>query len=193
MKNLETVYEAFIKRAKEAGYEREALVLGYGRQNGGIVLIGEAPGKDEVAKQRPFVGKAGKILDAFLQSTGIDRADLFITNTVKLRPYKVGQKGTISNRPPNAKELALCRDCLREELAVLRPRLVVTLGNTPLRSVLNDKSIKIGDCHGRPIACERFTLFALYHPASLIYRRELAADYEADLVALKNWLKIKSQ
>ena len=65
---LNEIYDRFIKKAEKAGYMREELVLGCGRENGGVVLIGEAPGKDEVIAQRPFVGKAGKILDEFLEA-----------------------------------------------------------------------------------------------------------------------------
>lgn len=182
---LETIYDTFIRKAAAAGYDRSELVLGCGRQNGGIVLIGEAPGKDEVVAGKPFVGKAGKILDTFLEKTGIAREELFITNTVKLRPYKVSAKGTKSNRPPNAAELALCRDCLFAELSALAPRLVVTLGNTPLKAVLRDKSASIGNLHGNLLQCGEFSLFPIYHPASLIYNRSLAEVYEQDLVTLK--------
>lgn len=185
---LKQIYDKFIEKALTAGYTREELVLGYGRTEGGIVLIGEAPGKDEVIAQRPFVGKAGKILDEFLEKTGIVREELFITNTVKLRPYKVSAKGTKSNRPPNAKELELCRECLFEELTALAPRLIVTLGNTPLKAVLSDKNVTIGDVHGQMTEKDGFRIYPIYHPASLIYNRSLAETYEADLVNLRKIL-----
>ncbi len=185
---LNEIYDRFIKKAAEAGYQREELVLGCGRENGGVVLIGEAPGKDEVIAQRPFVGKAGKILDEFLEKTGIRREDLFITNTVKLRPYKVSAKGTKSNRPPNAAELKLCRDCLFEELSALAPKLIVTLGNTPLKAVLEDKAANIGAVHGTVIRKDGLTIYPIYHPASLIYNRSLSDVYEEDLRQLKELL-----
>jgi len=185
---LNEIYDRFIEKAADAGYTREELVLGCGRENGGVVLIGEAPGKDEVAAQRPFVGKAGKILDEFLEKTGISREELFITNTVKLRPYKVSAKGTKSNRPPNASELALCKGCLFDELKALRPRIIVTLGNTPLKAVLQDKSANIGAVHGRLIEKDGMNIYPIYHPASLIYNRSLADVYEQDLSQLKELL-----
>ena len=175
---LNEIYDRFIKKAEKAGYMREELVLGCGRENGGVVLIGEAPGKDEVIAQRPFVGKAGKILDEFLEKTGILREDLFITNTVKLRPYKVSVKGTKSNRPPNSAELKLCKDCLFEELKTLSPKLIVTLGNTPLKAVLEDKTANIGTLHGALTERNGFRIYPIYHPASLIYNRSLAGIYE---------------
>jgi len=185
---LEQIYDKFIKKAEQAGYAREELVLGFGREDSGIVLIGEAPGKDEVAAGRPFVGKAGQILDEFLEKTGIIREELFITNTVKLRPYKVSTKGTKSNRPPNAAELELCRECLFEELNVLKPRMIVTLGNTPLKAVLSDKKITIGEVHGKLLRSGEFLIYPIYHPASLIYNRSLTDAYEEDLKNLKKIL-----
>ena len=185
---LNEIYDRFIGKAAEAGYAREELVLGCGKENGGVVLIGEAPGKDEVIAQRPFVGKAGKILDEFLEKTGILREELFITNTVKLRPYKISAKGTKSNRPPNAAELKLCRECLFEELDALSPRLIVTLGNTPLKAVLGDKNANIGAVHGSLIEVDGRKIYPIYHPASLIYNRSLAEIYEQDLAGLKELL-----
>lgn len=185
---LKLIYDKFTKKAAAAGYSEKELVLGYGREDAGIVLIGEAPGKDEVIAQRPFVGKAGKILDEFLEKTGIRRENLFITNTVKLRPYKISAKGTKSNRPPNAAELELCRECLAAELEALKPKLVVTLGNTPLKAVMQDKKIVIGEVHGRVLQRGELCVYPIYHPASLIYNRSLAEVYERDLVCLKEIL-----
>ena len=185
---LNEVYASFIEQAKLAGYAEDELVLGYGDERSPIVLVGEAPGKDEVRLKRPFVGKAGKNLDEFLQYTGIEREKLFITNTVKLRPYKVSEKGTRSNRPPNAREKALCADCLNEELEAISPKLVVTLGNTALKALLG-REASIGQLHGTYCALPRgYTLFALYHPASVIYRRELAEVYREDLLKLRAYI-----
>lgn len=184
---LNEVYARFIEQAKLAGYGEDELVLGYGDERSPIVLVGEAPGRDEVRLKRPFVGKAGKNLDEFLQYTGIERDKLFITNTVKLRPYKVSEKGTRSNRPPNAREKALCADCLREELEAIAPKLVVTLGNTALKALMG-KEASIGQLHGTYCAAQGYTLFALYHPASVIYRRELTEVYREDLLKLRAYI-----
>lgn len=185
---LKQVYDNFINEAKLAGYSEDELVLGYGDEKSDIVLIGEAPGKDEVRLKRPFVGKAGKNLDEFLEYTGIDREKLFITNTVKMRPYKVSDKGTRSNRPPNAAEKKLCSACLKQELMVLAPNIVVTLGNTALKA-LAGKDAVIGNMHGKAVDMGDYALFALYHPASIIYRRELTDVYYSDLLKLKEYIK----
>ncbi|MBQ9941785.1 MAG: uracil-DNA glycosylase [Christensenellaceae bacterium] len=184
---MQAIYTRLVQKLHDEGMD-EPCVFGCGPENARIVLVGEAPGKDEVKVGRPFVGKAGKNLDAFLEMTGICRDELFITNVVKFRPYKVSAKGTVSNRPPTRKEIALCADCLREELAAIRPKVVVTLGGTALRAILGEGQV-IGSCHGRPVHLADYSVFPLYHPASVIYRRELTAVYEEDLRALGAWLK----
>ncbi len=184
---LEKIYLKFINRAKKAGYSEDELVLGYGNENAEIMLIGEAPGKDEVLKKQPFVGKAGRNLDEFLEYTGIKREELFITNTVKMRPYKISAQGRRSNRPPNAKERELCIELLHEEIADIKPKIVVSLGNTALKA-LAGKDAAIGELHGKCLRMGAYSLFALYHPASIIYRRELVDVYKEDLLKLKSFL-----
>ncbi len=186
MDKLEKVYAEFVKKAEDAGYSKDDLVLGTGCLNRGVVLIGEAPGKEEIEKKRPFSGKAGKILDDFLAASGILREELFITNTVKFRPYKISAKGTVSNRPPSAYEIEFCASCLKAELSAISPRLVITLGNTPLKAVLGDKQAVIGDYHGKILFKGSFSVYPMYHPASLIYNRSLVPVYNDDMKRLKN-------
>jgi len=167
-------------------------VCGEGNAGAALMLIGEAPGKEEVRQGRPFVGKAGKNLDEFLHMLGIEREDIYITNAVKFRPVKVNTKtGRVSNRTPSREETALCAGWVFQEITIIQPRLVVTLGNTPLRVVTDDRKSVIGSMHGRVHALtigpqeQRIALFPLYHPASIIYRRELKAVYEQDILELK--------
>ena len=88
--------------------ERKILVYGEGREeHPPIMLIGEAPGEQETLQGRPFVGKAGKNLDGFLQAVGLKREEIYISNVVKIRPTKVSLKGSVSNRPPSREELRL--------------------------------------------------------------------------------------
>jgi DNA polymerase len=173
-----------------------AFVFGDGTGSEKIVLVGEAPGKDEVREGRPFVGAAGKILDDFLKRSGIPRDQLYITNSVKYRLARPGKRqGTLANRPVKKFELEYCSSWLRNELDIIRPALVVTLGNTALAAVgmalgaeLKDN---IGELHGKALSgqCfsegQAFTLIPLYHPASLIYNRDLRDDYEKDLQEVK--------
>lgn len=177
--------------------EDKVLVFGEGRSNHpAIMLIGEAPGEQETLQRRPFVGKAGKNLDAFLEVVGLKREELYISNVVKIRPTKVSEKGRLSNRPPNKEELALFTPFLMEEILRVQPQMIVTLGNVPLKALMGSKAI-IGTVHGQmqsvTVAHEKqsadFPLFPLYHPASIIYNRGLQAVYEADLLALKALLE----
>ena len=183
---MRQIYTRLEKKLRPLGYVD--LVFGAGDEKSEVVLIGEAPGRDEVAAKRPFVGKAGKNLDEFLEMTGIRRETLYITNVVKFRPYKLRAKGTLSNRPPTAEEIALCSSCLREELAAIAPRLIVTLGNTALEAVAGGS--RIGDVHGTLIKSrDGEDVFALYHPASVIYRPGLKEVYRNDLTKLKQELQ----
>lgn len=171
------------------------LVFGEGDVEASLVLVGEAPGEQETIKQRPFVGRAGKNLDEFLDVLQIERDNIYITNVVKFRPFKVNEKtGRLSNRPPTREEIDLSRPWLMRELGIIEPKVIVSLGNTALKTISDRKDIKIGDVHGQPFSIElgqgekSAVLFPLYHPASIIYRRELAEVYREDLVALKTYM-----
>ena len=168
-------------------------VFGEGSVESDIMLIGEAPGAQETEQRRPFVGKAGQNLNTFLEAIGLQRSDLYVTNAVKFRPFKVHPRtGSLSNRPPTREEIALCYPFLMREIALIQPKVIVTLGNTPLQTVLDDRSVTIGKVHGSPLPVTvnevSLNLFPLYHPASIIYRRELASAYAEDLDRLAAYL-----
>ena len=162
-----------------------ALVFGEGPQKPKLMLIGEAPGEQETLQGRPFVGKAGQNLDHFLALAGLCREEIYISNAVKLRPTKTGKTGRLSNRPPTKDEIALFRPWLLREIAEVAPQMIATLGNVPLRAVTG-RSLTIGEVHGQVIDAGEtgLPLFALYHPASLIYNRALSEVYEQDVRAL---------
>lgn len=164
----------------------QIFVPGEGNPEAELMLIGEAPGARETELRRPFVGKAGKNLDGFLEVIQKRREEIYISNVVKFRPFKVHPaRGTKSNRPPKPAEIKLCLPFLKEEIAAVSPKILVTLGNTALKAVLEDKTAKIGDCHGTKITYDKDTfLFALYHPASIIYNRALSEVYKGDLERL---------
>ena len=157
-----------------------------------IMFIGEAPGREEAASGRPFVGKAGKQLDGMLALAGIDRSRVFVTNTVKYRPtQRYGQR--ISNRTPTVNEVKQGLPLLAFEIACVRPTVIATLGNVPLSALRlispsKDDRLTVGEAHGMPtvILLEHGPqmLFPLYHPAASIYNRELKPVLEADLKRL---------
>ena len=167
-----------------------ALVFGEGPLHPKLMLIGEAPGEQETLMGRPFVGKAGKNLDHFLELAGMRREEIYISNAVKIRPTKTGKTGRISNRPPTKEEIALFRPWLLREINLVAPQVIATLGNVPLFAVTGDRRLTIGEAHGRVMEAGETgrRLFALYHPASLIYNRSLEPVYEQDVRALAAWI-----
>ena len=175
--------------------EQKPLVFGQGPVDRPVLmLIGEAPGEQEALQGKPFVGKAGKNLDAFLQAVHLERGDIYITNVVKVRPSKISTAGRVVNRPPTREEKALFIPWLMREISIVRPDAIVTLGNVALQAFVDDV---IGSRHGKwtqavitPPSEAAFTLplFALYHPASVIYNGALKDTYEADLETLADSL-----
>ena len=111
----------------EVGNTFPKVLRAFLRQDPDIMLIGEAPGEQESLQGRPFVGKAGKNLDGFLQVLELNREDIYISNVVKVRPTKVSPRGSVSNRPPNPEELALFTPFLMEEILLVQPEMIVTL------------------------------------------------------------------
>jgi DNA polymerase len=146
-------------------------VPGEGPPDARLVIVGEAPGAREEATGRPFVGPAGKMLDALLADAGLARDEVFITNVLKARPP--------GNRDPQAPEVAHHRPWLDAQLAIIDPELIVPLGRHALRHF--DRSAQISQVHGSLIG-ER--LFPLYHPAAGLHNPRLRATLSADAAAL---------
>jgi uracil-DNA glycosylase family 4 len=134
------------------------MVPGEGSPTAEVMVVGEAPGASEDKEGRPFVGRAGKLLDQLLAEAGLHRGDVFITNVVKARPPK--------NRDPRADEVAHCMPWLEQELALIQPRLVVPLGRHALAHFVRDA--KISQVHGQLLYEGQRALFPLYHPAAAL-------------------------
>ena len=160
--------------------ERKVLVFGEGRVGAPVMMVGEAPGEQESLLGRPFVGKAGRNLDAFLDEAGMDRGALYVTNTVKVRPTKRSASGRTVNRPPTQEEIRLFLPWLLKEIELVGPRYIITLGNVPLKALLGRESV-IGELHGSFIDWNGRVLFPMYHPASIIYNPALKAVYSGDI------------
>ena len=189
MKAFERECEAFFRPLWPG--EDKILVFGDGNSDRPpIMLIGEAPGEQETLKRRPFVGKAGKNLDEFLDLMGMERETLYVSNVVKIRPTSLGKTGRVRNRAPSKEEIALFLPFLMKEIDLVKPQCLVTLGNVPLKALMGPKAT-VGDLHGRwHTAANGLPLFALYHPAAIIYRRELKEVYAQDVLQLKASLTI---
>ena len=160
--------------------EKKILVHGEGEIGARVMLVGEAPGEQETLQGRPFVGKAGKNLNEFLELAGLERGELYVTNAVKFRPTKRSAAGRTVNRPPTREEVSLFLPWLRREIELVAPEVIVTLGNVPLRALTGLKAV-IGDVHGTLQEADGLRLYPMYHPASLIYNPGLREVYAEDI------------
>ena len=151
------------------------LVPGEGPASASVVIVGEAPGAKEDQQGRPFVGAAGKRLDALLAEAGLVRDDVFITNVVKGRPP--------GNRDPKAVEVAHHWPWLEAQLDLIRPALLVPLGRHALNRFAPEA--KIGEAHGAVLdAPDGKRLFPLYHPAAALHNPKLRETLVEDARAL---------
>lgn len=162
-------------------------VLGGGNLDARVMFIGEAPGEQEVLQGRPFVGAAGKNFEEFLKTMGLSRKDVYISNVAKIRPIRINPKtNRKNNRPPNNEEIEISRIFLDEEIKLVSPKLIVALGNTPLKRLTGLEGIT--SYHGKLV--ESFygiKVFCLFHPATLIYNHspEFKEKFYRDLDNLK--------
>jgi uracil-DNA glycosylase family 4 len=154
------------------------LVPGEGSAEASVVFVGEAPGASEDRSGRPFVGRAGKLLDQLLEEAGLQRDDVFITNVVKARPP--------GNRDPRADEVAHHWPWLEAQLEAIGPRLIVPLGRHALGRFAAD--IKITEAHGRVIERDGRTLLPMFHPAAALRNRDLRETLFTDARALRQAL-----
>jgi uracil-DNA glycosylase family 4 len=144
------------------------LVFGTGDPVSSVVLIGEAPGADEERQGKPFIGRAGQLLDEALEQAGLERDRIWITNVVKIRPTEPGANGGRRNRPPTVDERHAFRPWLEKELEILRPSSIVCLGATAASALL-DRTVKIGKERGKWIDGPAGTrVLTTYHPAYLL-------------------------
>lgn len=157
------------EKLKDRSAERfgEGSIFGEGTLASRLAIVGEAPGRQEVEQGRPFVGQAGKVLDGLLEEAGIDRSKVYVTNVVKIRPTK-GSNGRAQNRPPRAGEVRDGMEVLREELQLIAPDVLVLLGNTPAKALI-DKSFAMKSDRGNLSDSELgLPALATYHPAYLL-------------------------
>ena len=150
------------------------MVPGEGSHTARVMLVGEAPGATEDELGRPFVGRAGRLLDELLGAAGLERAAVYITNVVKARPP--------GNRDPRADEVAHHMPWLEAELALVQPQLVVPLGRHALAHFA--RGVKISEVHGRERTERGRTLFPLYHPAAALRSPSLRTTLFEDAQAL---------
>ena len=152
------------------------LVMGEGSPDADIVFIGEAPGKNEDLEGRPFVGASGKLLNLMLEDAGLSREDVYITNIVKYRPP--------NNRDPLPKERAAFLPYLLEQLEIIKPKVVITLGRISMEYFIPDALISAVHGQSRQVMLggRQITIVPLYHPAAGLRngttRRVMMADFQ---------------
>lgn len=202
-----------MKRIEE--FPVDGFVWGEGPSNPALMLVGEAPGENEIETGIPFTGRAGKELMASLRSVGLSREDVYITSAVRSRPYKWGQKkdrkGTVIerkyNRAPTKKEIIAHAPILDTEIRDVHPPLIVTLGNVGLQRLVGPKA-KVTELHGTlmetPILMwsesdqafyeseESYFLLPTFHPASVFYNPPVRAWLEDDWKKIGELIRAKN-
>lgn len=151
---------------------RTKLVYGVGNPNARLVLVGEAPGREEDLQGHPFVGEAGKLLDRILQAMGMHRDDVYLCNVLKCRPP--------NNRDPQPEEVATCETFLVRQLAAIRPQVIVGLGRFAVHSLLKSNT-PISRLRGEWQSYQGIPLMPTYHPAYLLRNPEGKRDVWEDM------------
>jgi uracil-DNA glycosylase family 4 len=144
-----------------------------------VMIVGEAPGFNEDRQGEPFVGAAGKLLDTLLARIALSRADVYITNVLKCRPPM--------NRDPMPNEVEACSPYLKEQMALVKPKVVLILGRHALERLMPGQG-SISRIHGSMIRRGDVAYVPLYHPAAALHNGSLVADLERDFDALKRYL-----
>jgi len=162
----------------EIAKDRKNLVFGNGSPYSSLFMVGEAPAREEDKQGKPFVGKAGKVLDEVLKASGFDRKQFFITSCLKCK--------TPNNREPTIEELSNCRYWLSKQLEIIKPDIIIILGAIALKSVLNLSGIS--GKHGRLIKEGSAVYFISFHPAIALYNPKRINVLIDDFKKLKNML-----
>lgn len=170
------------------------LVFGEGSPDAKVFFVGEAPGKNEDLRGLPFIGSAGKVLDQLLESISLQRDDVYITSILKYRPP--------NNRNPSLKEIIDHTPYLVDQIRIIKPKVLVPLGNFATRFILNGFSIEgmqkipgISNLHGKieEMTFEKssFLVIALYHPAAVLYNPPLRQTLQKDFKIVQKALEKK--
>ena len=166
-------------------------VFGEGPRQADVMFIGEQPGDQEDKAGRPFVGPAGKLLDRALNEAGIDRETVYVTNAVKHFKWERTERSTRRiHKKPNDAEIRACRPWLDSEIALVRPRVIVTLGATASQALLG-KQFRVTKDRGKPIASPLAeAIFATVHPSSVLRAPDPAARAQAEQELIADLTKV---
>ena len=179
-KKLEKIKQKVTECTKcELSITRNKSVPGKGNYKSDVIFVGEAPGKNEDMKGEPFIGIAGKKLSLALESVGITRDEVYITNIVKCRPPK--------NRVPTTTERDTCQNYLKKEIDIIKPKIICVLGNTAFNSLLDGKEIM--KFRGKIVRKNNQLYFLTIHPAATIYNQKLISILKKDIKKLFKLIK----
>ena len=160
-------------------------VIGEGNIDSNLVLVGEAPGKKEDETGVPFVGTAGALLNELLETANLDRDNIFITNILKCRPP--------GNRKPYVREINACLSHLIDQLNIIKPRVIATMGNVATKVFFDKYDIEkhnMNEVHGKTYKTDtmwgKSTLIPVYHPAAAVYNRNLKPELVKDMKKISN-------
>jgi len=177
---IEVVRQKVIECTKcELSKTRTNSVPGKGNFLSDVIFVGEAPGKNEDKKGEPFVGIAGQRLSGALESAGVSRESIYITNVVKCRPP--------NNRVPTVIERDMCHDYLQKEISIIKPKIICILGNTAFNSILGGSEIT--KYRGKIVKKDERIYFLTVHPAATIYNQELITVLKEDIIKLFELIK----
>lgn len=155
---------------------RTNIVFGQGNKNAKLMFIGEGPGADEDRQGIPFVGKAGQLMNNAFQALEINREDVYIANIVKCRPP--------SNREPEDDEAQMCLNYLRNQVILIKPEIIVLLGNTALKNIMG-KEFKITTVRGKWMEKNGIKYMPTWHPAALLRDENKKIEFWKDLKEVK--------
>src|SRR5918993_5331650 len=169
-------------------------VFGEGPRSAEVMLVGEQPGDQEDRQGHPFVGPAGRLLDEGLEQAGIDRSQVYVTNSVKHFKFVVIERGRRLHKKPSAGEVRACNPWLQEEIRVVKPRVVVALGATAAQALLG-KQFRVTQDRGKPIRTDfAEAVVATVHPSAVLRapadaREEARREFFAALKKVAKYLK----
>jgi uracil-DNA glycosylase len=163
---------------------RKNTVPGEGPTDSKIMFVGEGPGQKEDEQGRPFVGAAGELLTELLESIGLRRSEVFITNIVKCRPP--------NNRAPRKSEIEACNPYLMDQIRIINPQIVCALG-TPAIATLLGEEYSATKVHGKPTSKDGLTILPMYHPAAALYDAGLKEVLASDFRTLKQLLDARTK
>ena len=172
----------YIFKAIKKAYPQKKLVFNDGSPDNKVMIIGEAPGKEEEIQGKPFVGRAGKLLNATLEKLGWKRADFYVTNIVRYRPQD-GMGGTLT---PIPEEIEKFRLALEKEIDVVNPKLIVVLGRIAMSGLGIEGSMAVN--RGKPIEKNGRTILITYHPAAILRNPNWGPQFREDLAKIRELL-----